>query len=375
MEKIRSNVRAIIDGEAGSCGKGKVIAEIAIFENPEAAVANNMPNAGHTGVLGGEKHVFRTVPVSAVNKNTQLFIGPGSAIDMNVLEEEYAANREFLDGRKIIVHPEVPIIAPRHIEYEKKHLRSGSTFKGCGAVAAEKVMRSPDLKFFKEYKNIKATSRYYEVLNDYLRNSKLVVLEGSQGADLDLNHSGHYPYVTSRQISVAQMLGDSAISPKYLLETTMVIRPFPIRISNDTDMGKIYSGDYGESNEYNWDEMNCAAADGAYPIKGCDREHGYEYEKDFSEKTTVTKRERRIFDLDIEKLKHNVAINTPDNIYLNFFQHLDASYEGLKGDYSEFYIAKPHREFLNWIESETGVPITKLGTGAENGEFIIKNEF
>lgn len=40
---------------------------------------------------------------------------------------------------------------------------------------------------------------------------------------------------------------------------------------------------------------------------------------DQSEQTTVTKMERRIFDLDINKLKNNCRINTPSSLYLNFF--------------------------------------------------------
>jgi adenylosuccinate synthase len=119
--------------------------------------------------------------------------------------------------------------------------------------------------------------------------------------------------------------------------------------------------------------MNCAINDGAYPVKGFNSENGYEFGEDFTEKTTVTKQNRRIFDLDMEKLKHNVAINTPDNLYLNFFQHLDARYEGWKGNYNDLDIAKPHREFLNWIESETGTSVIKLGTGTGNSDFIEKN--
>lgn len=54
---------------------------------------------------------------------------------------------------------------------------------------------------------------------------------------------------------------------------------------------------------------------------------GYDYLLDQSEQTTVTKMERRIFDLDIQKLKNNCRINTPSSLYLNFFQHLDIGYQ------------------------------------------------
>ena len=49
---MNKNVISVIDGEAGSCGKAKVIGEIATDTsiNLGAAVTNCMPNAGHTFV-------------------------------------------------------------------------------------------------------------------------------------------------------------------------------------------------------------------------------------------------------------------------------------------------------------------------------------
>ena len=46
------NVISVIDGEAGSCGKAKVVGEIATDKSIKlgAAVTNCMPNAGHTFV-------------------------------------------------------------------------------------------------------------------------------------------------------------------------------------------------------------------------------------------------------------------------------------------------------------------------------------
>ena len=172
----------------------------------------------------------------------------------------------------------------------------------------------------------------------------------------------------------------------------MVIRPFPIRISNITKSGEIiYTGGYGSGDELTWTQINLASMYGNYPCHGdieCFPNHlnikslkkiishcppiylkqvfgeNYksqnfesisllqalelerlmykakglsEYETklidlpmvdsdfpsntifDQSEQTTVTKMERRIFDLDIRKLKTNCQINTPSSLYLNFY--------------------------------------------------------
>lgn len=451
------NVISVIDGEAGSCGKAKVIGEIATDTsiNLGAAVTNCMPNAGHTFVdENGNATIFRNIPVSAVNPNTELFIGPGSAIDMEVFLDEYERVKQFLNGRKIYVHEMVPLIEERHKQYEREHIKSGSTFKGCGAVTQEKVIRDKKLEFFKTFRDaiVCSNDEWLERLYSHLDNpNEYVMLEGAQGCDLDLNHSGNYPYVTSRNVSTSQLLADSGISPERLLQTIMVVRPFPIRISNITKSGDfIYTGSYGSGKELTWTEINVASQFGWYPHKemldmfkieedyyyiiDCIKEdlarcpeiylkqifgeryrninpkdvtllQALEMERlyyksisqgcyessyidlplteskdcptciyDLSEQTTVTKMERRIFDLDIKKLINNCRINTPSSLYLNFFQHLSYEHMGLTGNYNDIWFDKPLRVYLDWLESETGVDISALGTGAKNGERILKKE-
>ena len=450
------NVISVIDGEAGSCGKAKVVGEIATDNtiNLGAAITNCMPNAGHTFVdENGNATVFRNIPVSCVNSNTDLFIGPGSAIDMEVFMDEYERVKKFLNGRKIYVHEMVPLIEERHKQYEREHIKSGSTFKGCGAITQEKVIRDKQLEFFKTYKDaiVCSNDEWLERLYAHLDNpNEYVILEGSQGCDLDLNHSGNYPYVTSRNISTAQLLADSGISPERLLQTIMVVRPFPIRISNITKTGDIiYTGAYGTGSELTWSEINIASQFGWYPYKGMLDDFRIKYEEEFqecvkrdlsrcpeiylkqifgekykfvcskdvtllqalelerlyyksigeqkyesnyielpsteqkdcfncihdlSEQTTVTKMERRVFDLDIKKLISNCRINTPSSLYLNFFQHLSYDYKGLKGNYDDICFDKSLRVYLDWLESETGIDVSNLGTGARNGERIKRKE-
>lgn len=440
------NVISVIDGEAGSCGKAKVIGEIATDKSIKlgASITNCMPNAGHTFVdEEGNATIFRNIPVAVVNPNTELFIGPGSAIDMEVFKKEYEKASRYLNDRKIYVHEMVPLIDDRHKQYERQHIKSGSTFKGCGAVTVEKVIRDKKLEFFKSFKNavVCSNDEWLEKLYNHLDNpSEYVMLEGAQGCDLDLNHSGNYPYVTSRNVSTSQLLADSGISPERLLQTIMVIRPFPIRISNITKSGEfIYTGNYGRGEELTWTQINLASMYESYPCNGdmeclpyrvnldrvkklisqCPEIYlkqlfGNDFRNikisnlqilqilelerlvykskqidtyksqfleleafnntiiDQSEQTTVTKMERRIFDLDISKLKTNCRINTPSSLYLNFFQHLGLDYKNEIGNFNDYYFSKYLMEYFNWLEGETGVEISALGTGAKNGERILK---
>lgn len=447
------NVIAVIDGEAGSCGKAKVIGEIATDSSIKlgAAITNCMPNAGHTFVdEQGNQTIFKNIPVSVVNPDTELFIGPGSAIDMEMFQEEYKNAKKYLKDRKIYVHEMVPLIEERHKEYEREAIKSGSTFRGCGAVSREKIIRDKKLNFFKTYENAICVSNeeYLDLLYQHVDNPfEYVLLEGAQGCDLCLNHSGNYPFVTSRNVSTSQLLADSGISGERLLQTIMVIRPFPIRISNITKSGDIiYTGNYGSGKELTWTQINLASMYGSYPcdgdveclpyninvnrvkellsqcpemylkqlfgndfrkVKACDltilpilelerlvyKSKGlsvYEsqflelglYDKGFpananiifdqSEQTTVTKMERRIFDLDIEKLKNNCRMNTPSSLYLNFFQHLDLDFQNKTGKFEDYLFNKYIREYFDWLESSTNVEISALGTGAKNGDRILK---
>lgn len=448
---MNKNVIAVIDGAAGSCGKAKVVGEIATDKNIKlgAAVTNCMPNAGHTFVdENGNATVFRNIPVSIVNPETELFIGPGSAIDMTVFQAEYEQAKKYLKDRKIYVHEMVPLIESRHKQYEKEHIKTGSTFKGGNAVTCEKIMKEKNLEFFQTYKNavVCSNNEWHERLYQHLENpNEYVILEGAQGCDLDINHSGHYPNTTCREVSTMQLLADSGIAAERLLETIMVIRPFPIRISNITSSGEfIYSGNYGNGDELTWTEINIASLYGGYPhrsIVDCynsflkikkikkllshcpeiylKQTFGDNYksikideitllealelerlmykarkiqeyqtrlielpmfDKDFppntiidqSEQTTVTKMERRIFDLDIKKLKLNCQINNPYVLYLNFFQHLGLEYKGEKGNFEDYYFNRYLREYFDWLERNTQVEIAALGTGPKNMERILK---
>ena len=447
------NVISVIDGAAGSCGKAKVVGEIATDKSIKlgASVTNCMPNAGHTFVdENGDVTIFRNIPVSSVNPNTELFIGPGSAIDMDTFVDEYERVNKYLGERKIYVHEMVPLINERHKQYEREHIKSGSTFKGCGAVSQEKIIRYPFLDFFQTYKNaIKLTNdEWLDKLYEHLDNdNEYVIMEGAQGCDLCLNHSGNYPYVTSRNVSTTQLLADSGISAERLLQTIMVIRPFPIRISNITKNGDvIYTGAYGNGDELTWTQINIASMYGSYPCRGdvdCYPNHfdlkrikkiisrcpeiylkqvfgkNYKSQKlesisliqaleierlmykskglteyetkliefpmtdndfgpntilDQSEQTTVTKMERRIFDLDIKKLKNNCRINTPSSLYLNFFQHLDLDFKSQKGNFEDYYFNRYLREYFDFLERETNTEISALGTGSKNGERILKRK-
>lgn len=354
-------ISVLIDLQAGSCGKGKIAGYIARRDDYAASISNAMPNSGHIYVdekIG--KREFRNIPISIVNPNTELFMGAGCALDMEVLIDEYNRNKDLLKGRKIYTHPRVPLIEERHKEFERQVLRSGSTFKGGGAALAEKAMRDPRLKYFEGYEDIVALSEldYYKKMRQIIESGGNITIEGSQGIDLCLNHSPNYPFVTSRTVSAAQMVSDSGLPPLLLKKVIGIMRPYPIRISNKTNIGiDIYSGDYGSSKELNWEEIENRSLANLVGI-------------DLEEITTVTKKTRRVFEIDQILLEKNAWQNSLTEVAINFIQHLDIEYLGLKDETGNMYLDTNLRRYIEYIEEITGTQVSMLGTGPDNSEII-----
>ena len=167
-----------------------------------------------------------------------------------------------------------------------------------------------------------------------------------------INYGLDYPNVTSRQCSASQLIADAGLAPFTVKDIIMVIRPYPIRISNKTDIGiDIYSGDYAGSKELSWEEIK----------ERCNANI------DLQEYTTVTKKVRRVFEMNWNRLKYNVMINKPTQIALNFVQYIDwKAYRC--NDYNNLPIKV--KDFIHKIEEITNVPVTLIGTGKRNCDII-----
>jgi adenylosuccinate synthase len=375
----KGKVTVVLDSQAGSCGKGKFIGYLAKKDGIEVAINNFMSNAGHTWINNnGDRIMTQHLPTSMVNRNSALVIGPGAAITPAIMFNEILNYRDMIGDRKIIINPRAVVIKPEHCILEAQVLRSGSTFKGCGAAQADKVMRQAqlfdrwyvnwetydnytdgmcdnfgkdDIRFIKDHIVVMDTMNY---VNDAIDHGHSVIIEGSQGCDLDINYGLDYPYTTSRQCHVGQLVADCGISPLLVDEIVMIMRPYPIRISNETNLGfNTSSGDYSGSEEITWDiiKERCGAPD----------------DIEFGEKTTVTKKTRRVFEMNWDRLRYVTKLNRPTQIALNFAQYLN--WEALS---VTSYNALPQavKDFITEVEDVTGVPVTLIGTGARDCDIV-----
>lgn len=387
------SVTIVLDSQAGSCGKGKFIGYLAGKDYMDIAIDNFMSNAGHTYVTeDGVKVMTQQLPTSLVNPNTSLVIGPEAAITPHILFEEMIKYKDMIGDRKVIINPNAVVIADKHRREEQRVLRSGSTFKGCGSARADKVMRQAmlfgefwnklnqeddgdfgddegdygdlnyciicgDLRYVKDHLQVMDTMQY---INDAINDGKNIIVEGSQGCDLDINYGLPYPNTTSRQCHAGQLVADCGISPRLVDNIIMIMRPYPIRISNTTNLHdengevlKVSSGDYAGSQELTWDIIK----------ERC----GAPADIEFGEQTTVTKKTRRVFEMNWDRLKYVTMLNRPTGIALNFVQYIDWNAYKCKS-YDE--LPSSVRVFIEKVETETGVPVVLIGTGPNNDDII-----
>lgn len=358
MPKPTIDSTIVFGGSVGSEGKGAIVGYLALEYNWKAAICTFMTNAGHTWVGDdGEKVVVQQLPVALVNREIpKLLIAPGSAITESQLEKELNEFESRYDvARRLKIHPRAMIIEQQDVDYESNgvtHL--ASTAKGCGAALARKVRREKSVKLARDVAWLKPfLADTTEIVNDLIDNNDSVLVEGSQGFDLDLNHGIEYPYCTSRGTTPAQVLADCGIDPRTIPNVIAVLRTYPIRVGN-VEGGS--SGPFG-GNEITFEEIA--------------RRSGTPANVDIREYTTVTKRLRRIFEMDFDRLAYMAKVCRPDMIALTFADYLDYKLAGKNtDDYDLEDLPESVQEFINQVEQATGASVGFLKTGPRNSDLI-----
>lgn len=309
----RGKASIVIDGQFGSTGKGLAAAyQVAQMDkdcpnhNWEYTVCttNAAPNAGHTTVLpDGTKFITFHMPTMGVlKKDSMIYLNAGAIIDLEVLEQEM--NLLDVDYSRVVIHPNAAVITEEDKDYEKNKssgaTQIASTQKGVGRALARKIMREGmTAKDYTKHLSYLGMSVRAVDLNDMMEKGYAVCIETPQGMGLSLNN-GFHPHCTSREVSVSQSLSDAGVHPHYLHNTLMTARTYPIRVGNIVDdNGKTigYSGGvYEDQHELNWEDFPNVEP----------------------ERTTVTKRVRRIFTFSEMQYRESIARLRPDIVHLGF---------------------------------------------------------
>jgi adenylosuccinate synthase len=306
---MKRECMVVIDLQFGSTGKGLIAGWLAKHEQPDTVVTAWAANAGHTFVDAAGRTFVHTMLANGIVSPSlrRVLMGPGSIIDPVALAAELTQCRDLLVDRKIdvMIHPHAAIILPEHRKQESDFHAIGSTKKGVGAAAIQRIKREPyKLNVAKdaigdELKPLVCTTDQYRVA---LEQSNRVLVEGAQGFSLSMYH-GFYPYTTSRDVSTAQVLADCGIPTHWATEVYGTLRTFPIRVANrfDAEGNQIgWSGPwYPDQVEMEWKELGRVA-----------------------ELTTVTKLPRRIASFSHRQIYDAVWQLGVTQLFLNFVNYL-----------------------------------------------------
>ena len=273
-------VVGVVGSQWGDEGKGKIIDLMA--ERSSLVVRfQGGNNAGHTLVVGGKKTIFHLIPSGILRPGVTCVLGQGMVIDLSVLVEELdqLAASGILENADLRISDRAHVILPHHIaldrireENRSGNVPVGSTLRGIGPAYEDKVgrrgVRIGDLvRFDNLNKTIDQCLEYWrpmlesrgaevptvesvtkmlepltarikgyicdtvELVHQALEQNKHFLLEGAQGAMLDIDH-GTYPFVTSSNTVSGAACAGSGIGPTHIKEVVAITKAYTTRVGS-----------------------------------------------------------------------------------------------------------------------------------------------
>jgi len=270
-------VAILVGGQWGDEGKGKVI-DILAARTDMVIRSQGGNNAGHTVVHDGVTHKFHLIPSGILFPNCLCVIGNGTVLDPRVLLQEIdALADQGINTDHLVISDRAHMIMPYHPLFDQLEEeargddRLGTTYRGIGPAYSDKIRRigfrigdltkprfmEKKLHFVLRLKNEILRDLYrtdefdekqildeytaigerlapyiqdiFPIVQDALREDKNVLLEGAQGALLDLDF-GTYPYVTSSSPTAGGALTGSGIPPREVDMTIGVFKAYTSRV-------------------------------------------------------------------------------------------------------------------------------------------------
>ena len=274
----KGNTAVIIGAQWGDEGKGKIVDVLSENFSVVARYAGGH-NAGHTVIINGKKFILQLVPCGVLRPGCRSVIGNGVVLDPIAFLKEVAALRDGgvkVDGN-LFVSNRAHVILPYHrmIELASENapgrVKIGTTSRGIGPTYEDKMGRRGlrvadllDLKLLKTHienacreKNMIAHALFnsepldpdkmYEeyaqasekiapfvcdttlLLNKAIADGESVVFEGAQGTMLDIDH-GTYPFVTSSSATSGGAVIGTGVAPNAIDEVIGVTKAYCTRV-------------------------------------------------------------------------------------------------------------------------------------------------
>ncbi len=272
------NVTILVGSQWGDEGKGKIVDILS--EKVDIVVRyQGGANAGHTVEIGDKKFILHLIPSGILRDNVICVIGNGVVIDPSALLEEIELlekNNINVNGR-LFISQNAHLIMPYHKLLdsinESGENKIGTTGRGIGPCYIDKYARKgirivdllnrkileekirTNLKeknnllkkvydhdeldveaIIQEYQEFdKAIDKYVKDVPSYLNNAisdgKSILMEGAQGALLDVDH-GTYPYVTSSSPTSGGACIGTGIPPNKITQIIGIVKAYTTRVGN-----------------------------------------------------------------------------------------------------------------------------------------------
>ncbi len=409
----------------GDEGKGKIVDVL----SPEYDIISRFqggPNAGHSLEFGDFKHVLHSIPSGIFRDNTLNLIGNGVVLDPVIFKNEIDKINKIKPEalKRLYISKKVHLILPTHkvldaaSEAAKGKTKIGSTLKGIGPTYMDKTgrnglrigdifednfierynfLKNKHLHILKQYnfsfdikeqeqewfegiesiKQFKAIDGAYFV-NDALKKGKKVLAEGAQGTLLDIEF-GTYPFVTSSNTVSAGASTGLGVAPNKIGEVIGIFKAYTTRVGSGPFPTELFDDD------------------GKYL-----QNQGHEF-------GATTGRERRCGWLDLPALKYAVMINGVTKLIMTkadvlsglksfkvaigykvkgkettkvpyeFNEHIKPVYKNFEGWSEDLSKVKSYnklplqlKNYIEFIEKETGVPVWIVSLGPDRDATIIR---
>ena len=430
MSSNQSSVTAIVGGQWGDEGKGK-ITDFFAGESDYVVRFHGGNNAGHTIIVDGKTFKLHLIPSGIIYGTPMSIIGNGVVVDPKALLDEIHYLQKKGINPRLMVSDRAHVIMPYHIALDgalSNHqgtLAAGSTNRGIAPVYADKMFRNGirmiDLlepgvlkeKLEKGYpfskgiiekslgnkleisisEILKSYIEYGKQLEPYIsdtsvelynahRNGKSILFEGAQGISLDVDH-GVYPFTTSSNTAAGHISTGTGVSFRDINRIIGVVKAYLSRVGESPLPSEMH-GD---------DAKNL-------------RDKGQEY-------GTTTGRPRRVGWIDLVQVRQAVRVNGLTEIaltkldILNGFHDLQVcvAYDvggeiltEMPASLTQYRCAKPVykklpgwesisdniwdkgydslpknlKDYINFIEQEVSCPIKIVSVGPQRHETIIR---
>ena len=421
---------AVFGAQWGDEGKGRFVDFLA-KEADMVVRYQGGNNAGHTIIVDGTTYKLHLIPAGSLYDSKLCVIGNGVVVDPgSLLEEMDTLEEQGTKVKNLIISDRAHMVMPYHnimdgIDEQKAgDAKIGTTKRGIGPCYADKAARkglrmcdlvsdrfaeklkaalddknelltkiyghepldyNDMLKQFESYKERLApficdTSK---VCYDYYKQGKKLLFEGAQGMLLDIDY-GTYPYVTSSHPTSGGVSMGTGLPPQVLTEVVGVVKAYTTRVGAGPFVTELHDA-MGE----------------------LIRERGHEY-------GATTGRPRRCGWLDIVIVNFSVRINGITSIALSRMDTLGSidkvkvcvgyevggevvtnypasleeledakpvykEFEGWSEDISDIRdydeLPKAAREYIEFIETQTGVPVGMIGVGPQREQCVLRQEY